>query len=83
MPVNDKELEGDCSFRLIVILFPYRETIFVINLHLGNYQEIFVEPNSIESYFLFKNTYMPEPLNEILPSEKLSVNRLICSTVRL
>jgi hypothetical protein len=33
MPVNDKEPEEKaCSFRLLVILFPYRETIFVINL---------------------------------------------------
>jgi hypothetical protein len=84
MPVNDREPdEKDCSFRLIVILFPYRETVFVINLRRGNYQAIFVKPNSIESYYLFKNTYTPGRHNEILPSKSLSVNRLICCTVRL
>jgi hypothetical protein len=39
MPVNDREPdEKGCSFRLIVILFPYKETVFVINLRRGNYQ---------------------------------------------
>ena len=84
MPANDKEPEKrDCSFRLIVILFPYRETVFVINLCRANYQEIFVKPNFIESYYLFKNTYMPGRHNEILLSKTLSVNGLICCTVRL
>jgi len=53
-----------------------------MNLRRRYYQEIFVKPNSIESY-LFKNTYMPERHNEILPSKKLSVNGLIFYTARL
>jgi hypothetical protein len=81
MPVNGRDPEEkDCTFRLKLILFPYRGTVLVINLLGGSHQEIFVKPNSIESYCLFKNTFMPGLHNEILPSAKLSVNGLMICT---